>query len=124
VSVGALRLLDSNSLAKRRFRKEMGMPEQDRSTSEDQAKREKRTEFDVITTAGDLDRTFPDHDHLKVVFDAALELVGGEGDADQYVLEYENEPLEDLHRTIGEWAKQLGWGERVQLELVPKPVVV
>ena len=100
------------------------MTEQDQSTSEDQATPEKRIEFEVITTAGDLDRAFPDHDRLKVVFDAALELVGGEGDADQYVLEYENEPIEDLNRTIREWAKQLGWGERVQLELVPKPVVV
>jgi hypothetical protein len=100
------------------------MSEHDESTSEDQARHEKRIEFEVITTAGDLDRAFPDHDRLKVVFDAALELVGGEGDAEQYVLEYANEPLDDLHRTIGEWAKQLGWGERVQLELVPKPVVV
>ncbi len=100
------------------------MSEQDQSTPEAQARHEKRIEFEVITTAGDLNRAFPDHDHLKAVFGAALELVGGEGDADQYALEYQNEPLEDLHRTIGKWAEQLGWGERVQLELVPKPVVV
>ena len=47
-----------------------------------------------------------------------------DGEVAQFTLECGSEPLSDLDRTIGEYAEQLGWGEHVELELVPKPVVV
>ena len=78
----------------------------------------------VVTTADDLDHRFNRHDSLRVVFERALSLVGGHGQAEQFVLHYRDQPLTDLDRTLGELAHELGWGDRVELELVPKPVVV
>ena len=78
----------------------------------------------VITTADDLDRRFQLEELLRNVFDRALKLVGGHSEADQFTLEYHDQPLEQLDRKIGEIAAELGWGDRVELELVPKPVVV
>jgi hypothetical protein len=77
----------------------------------------------VITTADDLDDSFNRKDKLRVVFEHALRLVGGEGKADQFALEYEDQTL-DLDRTLEQYATEFGWGEKVELELVPKPVVV
>jgi hypothetical protein len=77
----------------------------------------------VVTTADDLDDRFNKHEPLRVVFERALTLVGGHGQPDQFALEYGNEPL-DVSRTIAELAEELGWGDRVELELVPTPVVV
>jgi hypothetical protein len=53
-----------------------------------------------------------------------LTLVGGHGQPDQFVLEYNDEPLTELDRTLGELADALGWEDEVRLELVPNPVVV
>lgn len=78
----------------------------------------------VITTAEDLDDRFNRHQPLRVVFERALTLVGGHGQPDQFVLEYNDQPLTELDRTLGELADALGWGDEVQLELVPNPVVV
>jgi hypothetical protein len=78
----------------------------------------------VITTAEDLDHRFHRHTLLRVIFDRALSLVGGHAHADQFVLQYHDQPLNDLDRTLGELACELGWGDTVELELVPKPVVV
>lgn len=78
----------------------------------------------VVTTADDLDDRFNKHEPLRVVFERARTLVGGHDQPDQFTLEYNNEPLNDLGRTIGDYATELGWGDRVELELVPKPVVV
>jgi hypothetical protein len=78
----------------------------------------------VVTTADDLDDRFNRHEPLRVVFERALALVGGQSQPDQFVLEYNDEPLTDLNRTLGELAESLGWGDEVELELVPNPVVV
>jgi hypothetical protein len=80
-------------------------------------------EIVVVTTAEDLDETFNAHQPLRVVFERALTLVGGHGQPDQFTLQYNDQPLA-LDRTIGELAAELGWPHRVELELVPKPVVV
>lgn len=61
---------------------------------------------------------------LRVVFQRALDLVGGHGEADQVTLEYEDQPLSELDRTLGDLACELGWGSRFELEPVPKPLVV
>lgn len=86
-------------------------------------KQDKDIEIMVATTADDLDETFKRQQPLRVVFEKALKLVGGQGQPDQFALEYNHEPL-DLSRKIGDLAEELGWGDRVELELVPKPVVV
>jgi hypothetical protein len=78
----------------------------------------------VVTTADDLDERFNRHQPLRVVFQRALTLVGGHSQPDQFVLEYNDEPLSELDRTLGELADARGWGDKVQLELVPNPVVV
>lgn len=78
----------------------------------------------VITTADDLDRSFNRQQPLRVVFERALGLVGGHSQPDQFGLQFGDTPLNDLGRKLGELAAELGWGNRVELELVPKPVVV
>ena len=78
----------------------------------------------VVTTADDLDQRFNRHEPLRVVFQRALTLVGGQSQPDQFVLEYQDESLSELDRTLGELADALGWGDKVELELVPNPVVV
>jgi hypothetical protein len=78
----------------------------------------------VVTTADDLDDRFNRHEPLRAVFERALGLVGGNANPDQFTLEYADQPLTDLGRSLGDYAAELGWGDRVELELVPKPVVV
>ncbi|MBA3407216.1 MAG: hypothetical protein H0U06_04000 [Solirubrobacterales bacterium] len=42
------------------------------------------------------------HEPLRVVFQRALDLVGGHDEADQVTLEYEDQPLSELDRTLGD----------------------
>ena len=86
--------------------------------------KDKEIHVKVVTTAGDLNKKFDRGEPLRVVFDQALVLVGGQGQPDQFALEYNDEPLTGLDRTLGEFADELGWGKKVELELVPSPVVV
>jgi hypothetical protein len=90
---------------------------------EKNGKPDKDIEIMVATTADDLDETFKRKQPLSKVFEKTLKLVGGQDQPDQFALEYNHEPL-DLDREIGDLADELGWGDRVELELVPKPVVV
>lgn len=78
----------------------------------------------VVTTADDLDEKFNIHQPLRVVFERVLTLVGGHSQPDQFDLEHADQPIVDLDRPIADVASELGWGQRVELELVPKPVVV
>ena len=86
--------------------------------------RDGKLEIIVVTTAEDLDKTFNQHEPMQVVFQRALALVGGQSQPDQFTLEYSGEPLEDLQRPISAFVQQYGWSGRVELELVPRPVVV
>lgn len=86
--------------------------------------KDKEIHIKVVTTADDLNDKFDRDERLRVVFERALALVGGEGQPDQFALEYNDEPLTALDRTLGEFADELGWGKKVELELVPSPVVV
>jgi hypothetical protein len=85
---------------------------------------EKKIQITVITTAGDVKDNYPTEQPLQVVFDAALAEVGGQSTPDQFTLEYDNEPLTDFTRTIADYAAELGWEKKVELELVPAPEVV
>jgi hypothetical protein len=78
----------------------------------------------VVTTADDLDEEFNVNQPLQVLFNRALHEVGGEGNRDQFALEYNDVVLSDLSRKIGDVAEELGWVDGTQLDLVPKPVVV
>lgn len=78
----------------------------------------------VITTAKDLNEKFERQEPLQAVFSKALALVGGEGQPDQFTLEYNDQPLTMLDRSLGEYADEFGWSKQVELELVPSPVVV
>jgi hypothetical protein len=83
-----------------------------------------KIEIVVITTAQDLDQPFNLHEPLQVVFQKALVLVGGQGQPDQFQLEYQDQPLTGLNRPVEQFQAEFGWGNKVVLELVPKPVVV
>lgn len=78
----------------------------------------------VVTTAGDVDQEFGVDQPLEVVFDRALREVGGERNRDQFELEYHDTALTDLSGPVGDYAREFGWTNGTQLELVPKPVVV
>lgn len=78
----------------------------------------------VVTTADDLDERFNKHEPLRVVFERALSLVGGHANPDQFALEYNDQVLTELSRSLGDYGAELGWAKRVELELVPNPVVV
>ena len=78
----------------------------------------------VITTADDLDRPFNLQEPLRPVFEQALTLVGGHAESDQFVLEFGDIELTELDAKLGDLKERLGWGDTVQLELVPRPVVV
>jgi hypothetical protein len=80
--------------------------------------------FTVVTTADDLEDEFNVHSPLRGVFQRALVLVGGQGQPEQFTLEYSDQALTDLDRKIEDYAKDLGWGTEVELELVPAPVVI
>jgi len=76
----------------------------------------------VTTTGEDLEERFNVHEPMQVVFNRALQAVGG-ANRDLFTLEFDNQPL-DLNRRIGDYAAQFGWGDRVELELVPRPEVI
>lgn len=77
----------------------------------------------VTTTGEDLGDRFNLHEPMQVVFNRALQAVGGGANRELFTLEFDNQPL-DLGRRIGDYASQFGWGERVELELVPRPEVI
>ena len=83
-----------------------------------------KIEIAVTTTAQDLDESFSLEEPLRVVFQKALLLVGGQGQPDQFQLEYQDKPLTELNLQLEHFKAQFGWGDKVELELVPKPVVV
>lgn len=78
----------------------------------------------VVTTADDVDDEFNVNQPLQVLFNKALQEVGGQGNQDQFALEFNDIELSDLSRKIGDLAAELGWSDGTQLDLVPKPVVV
>lgn len=77
----------------------------------------------VTTTGEDLEGRFNIHQPMEVVFNRALRAMGGGANRDLFTLEFNNQPL-DLSRRIADYSAQFGWGERVELELVPRPEVI
>lgn len=78
----------------------------------------------VVTTAEDVEDEFNLNQPLRVLFNRALQAVGGEGNKDQFGLEFNDIELVDFSRKIGDLVEELGWVDGTHLELVPKPVVV
>lgn len=77
----------------------------------------------VITTGEDLDDSFNVNQPMTVVFNRALESVGGGSHRNQFSLMFEGTELR-LDQKIADAVAQYGWGETVELELVPKPEVI
>jgi hypothetical protein len=77
----------------------------------------------VVTTGEDLNDRFNVQQPLQVMFNRALQSVGGGSHREQFTLEYNGIEL-DLNATIGDAAAQHGWGNAVELELVPRPEVI
>lgn len=80
-------------------------------------------ELKVVTTGEDLEDEFNLQEPLKVVFNRALQSVGGGANRDQFTLEFEDDPL-DLNQKIVEAAEQFEWDDGTVLELVPRPEVI
>ncbi|TMB66552.1 MAG: hypothetical protein E6J43_10315 [Chloroflexi bacterium] len=77
----------------------------------------------VTTTGEDLEERFNVHEPLQVVFNRALQAVGGGANRDLFTLEFDDQPL-DLQKRIADYAAELNWGDRVELDLVPRPEVI
>lgn len=77
----------------------------------------------VVTTGEDLSDSFNTNQPLRVVFNRALTSVGGGSHKGQFSLEYEGSEL-NLDQKIADAAAQYGWGDEVELELVPRPEVI
>jgi hypothetical protein len=77
----------------------------------------------VTTTGEDLEERFNRHQPMQVVFERALHAVGGGANRDLFTLEFNQQPL-DLSRRIADYAAQFGWGDNVELDLVPRPEVI
>ncbi len=77
----------------------------------------------VVTTGEDITESFNVNQPLKVVFNRALQAVGGGANRDQFTLEFNDQPL-DLERKIKDYVDELGWSDGTVLELVPRPEVV
>jgi hypothetical protein len=76
----------------------------------------------VITLEEDLEESFGRHEPMRAVLERALALVGGDSQRDRFRLEYGEHALIGLDRPVAEFQRQLGWGDEVELELVPTPV--
>lgn len=99
------------------------LSERDQTSSVEHAKGAKFIIIRVVTTGDDLEERFNLQQPMQVVFNRAIELVGGGANRDRFTLEYRDQPL-DLDRRIGDYAEELRWGDRVELELVPRPEVI
>lgn len=80
-------------------------------------------ELKVVTTGDDVEERFNVNQPLQVVFNRALQSVGGGANRDQFSLEYQDQPL-DLGRRIRDYVDQFGWKDGTVLELVPRPEVI
>jgi len=78
----------------------------------------------VVTTGRDVRLNLDRDEPMRRVFDKALASVGGQDQPEQFALEYENEVLTELDRPIEDFVAQFGWGDEVELELVPAPEVI
>jgi hypothetical protein len=77
----------------------------------------------VVTTGEDIEERFNVNQPLKVVFNRALQAVGGGSNRDQFTLEFQGQAL-DLDRKIEDYVAQFGWTDGTTLSLVPRPEVV
>jgi hypothetical protein len=77
----------------------------------------------VVTSGEDLDDRFNTQQPLQVVFNRALQGVGGGSVRGQFILEHNGTSL-DLERRIGQHVAERGWVDGVVLELVPRPEVI
>jgi hypothetical protein len=77
----------------------------------------------VVTTGEDLEERFNIQQPLVVVFNRALQAVGGGANRDQFTLEFQDQPF-DLQEKIADAVARFGWTDGATLELVPRPEVI
>jgi hypothetical protein len=77
----------------------------------------------VVTTGEDLEERFNAQEPLNVVFNRALQAVGGGANREQFTLEYQDQSL-DLGNRIADYIERFGWADGTVLELVPRPEVI
>ena len=80
-------------------------------------------ELTVVTTGQDIEDRFNIRQPLRVVFNRALQEVGGGANREHFTLEFEDQVL-DLEQRIEEYVEQFGWEDGTVLELVPRPEVI
>jgi hypothetical protein len=77
----------------------------------------------IVTVGEDLDESFNIHQPLRAVKERALNGLPPGTDRNLFVLEYENQPL-DEEKKIEEYVTQFGWQDGTVLELRPRPEVI
>lgn len=77
----------------------------------------------VVTTGEDIDEQFNINQPIQAVKARALHGLPPGSNPNDFVLEFEEHPLED-QKKIQEYIAQYGWEDGTVLELVPRPVVI
>jgi hypothetical protein len=77
----------------------------------------------VVTTGEDIDERFNVNQPLQVVKARALQGLPPGSNPNDFVLEFEDQPLDD-NKKIKDYIEQFGWHDGTILELVPRPVVI
>lgn len=77
----------------------------------------------VVTTGEDIDERFNVHEPVRVVKERALHGLPPGANRDLFVLEYENQLLDEAKK-IEDYLTQFGWQDGTVLELVPRPEVI
>lgn len=77
----------------------------------------------VVTTGEDIDEKFNVNEPIQVVKAHAMHGLPPGSNPNDFVLEYEDQPLDD-HNKIKDYIDQFGWQDGTVLELVPRPTVI
>ena len=77
----------------------------------------------VVTTGEDLNERFNVHEPIHVVKARAMHGLPPGTNPDEFVLEFEGQPL-DGTKKISDYIEQFGWQDGTVLELRPVPIVV
>jgi hypothetical protein len=77
----------------------------------------------IVTTGEDIDEEFNVHQPVRVIKQRALQGLPSGTDRNLFVLEYENQQL-DEDKKIEEYVNQFGWQDGTVLELIPRPEVI
>lgn len=80
-------------------------------------------ELIIVTTGEDIIEQFNVNQPMQAVKARALQGLPPGSNPDDFILEFEEQPLDD-HKKIKDYIEQFGWEDGTVLELVPRPVVI